>query len=92
MADYIQIRDDLAYLARHEALEGVAAIIAERRRQLGLGYTAHHDDHDHERGDLTVRAADKATGALTCDRSPSRSLAQAGALCAAEIDREFRRK
>jgi hypothetical protein len=83
-----QLVDDIAWLERHGALAGVTAVIAERRRQIQeLGYTIWHDRDEHADGSLGRRAADKAGGARTCDRPPARSLAQAGALAAAEIDR-----
>jgi len=70
---------DLAVLARHGALAGVAEIIAERRRQVELG-----DGHGNGwlRGSLDAWLAVNDNG--------EHGLREAGALIAAEIDRESR--
>jgi hypothetical protein len=86
---------DLDWLAGNGALDGVAEVLRERRRQIAeKGYTSEHDDQEHEDGGLmsmvvmraagTVsRAADGRDGPAECERS----MAEAGALAAAEIDR-----
>lgn len=68
---------DLAVLARHGALAGVAEIIAERRAQAELG-----DGH----GDGWLRGSLDAW--LTAGDWGRQDLREAGALIAAEIDRE----
>lgn len=60
---------DLGYLGSHGALAGVAAVIAERRRQVERG--------DGPPGEYAAESA------LNFGES-----ARAGALCAAEIDRD----
>lgn len=68
---------DLAALARHGALGGVAEVIAERRRQVEQGATAAQDDQLRH-GELTAYAE---------RRIRLGKLRQAAALLAAEIDR-----
>lgn len=68
---------DLAVLARHGALADVADIIAERRRQV-----EHGDGH----GDGWLRGSLEAW--LAVNGNGGHSLREAGALIAAEIDRE----
>jgi hypothetical protein len=74
--------DDLAWLDDHGALNGVAAVIAERRRQLEMsGHGLAEDDRYDGQELLGV--------ARYCITLPANrvEVAQAGALCAAELDR-----
>lgn len=68
---------DLAWLARHGALAGVAEVIAERRRQAERG-----DGH----ADGWLRGSLDAW--LACGDWDRQGLREAGALIAAEIDRQ----
>jgi hypothetical protein len=89
-----QAQADLAWLERHGASEGVAAIIAERRKQIEvLGYTRRHDDL-HKDGLLGREAGMRAIMAhymVTHDpygnKDSADEFAEAGAMAAAEIDR-----
>ena len=85
----------IGYLAQHGALAGVAAVIRERRRQVeAKGYTPEHDDQ-HTDGWLPDGAARQRLSGLRYNRVQGPSipefheemLREAGALCAAEIDR-----
>lgn len=86
---------DLAVLARHGALGGVAEIIRERRRQVEkLGYTLEHDSREHSNGMLLHMArhrlvlVDVARDEWTANPvSDDEGLRKGGALIAAEIDR-----
>jgi hypothetical protein len=82
MASRTRTYDDLAYLDECGALDGVAAIIAERRRQMEVsGHALEADDRFGRQELLGV--------ARYCITSPAvpAEVAQAGALCAAELDR-----
>lgn len=88
-----QIGNDVTWLAENGCLAGVAAIIAERRRQVqGLGYDALHDDR-HGVRDLAAMAQRKAHLASVVPENsrvvdaPRTYLKEAGALAAAAIDR-----
>lgn len=93
VTDFIQLLNDLRYLEGRGALRGVAAIVAERTRQIRHGYGAEHDA-GHDPGWLAGRASVTANA---CARSlqngrtqqvdPVRGLPAAGAMVAAEIDR-----
>ena len=90
-----QAQADLAWLERHGAVEGVAAIVAERRKQVEvLGYTPAHDAAQHEDGWLGWQAGSRAVVAQYMvahdpkgNKDSSDEFAEAGALAAAEIDR-----
>jgi len=89
--------DDLAALFEMGCLAGVAEIVRERRRQVvELGYTAEHDDRC-VLGELPMYAVARVldltrqwmdgTGSYAESEEACR---QAGALLAAEIDRQIR--
>jgi hypothetical protein len=88
--------DDLAYLHQVGALDGVAEIIRERRRQIErLSYTPEHDDRFP--GSLVAIAEGRLSDVLLTRRdgtadigSDEDHLRKAGALAAAEIDRIIR--
>lgn len=78
---------DLMYLDDAGALDGIAMIAAERRRQIEeLGYDALHDDKLNA-FDLGKKAAVHASGALESQKGAYWSWAAAGSLAAAAIDR-----
>lgn len=98
----------LEYIPEARAKDGVALIVAERKRQVEVeGWTPEHDD-EHGEGYLALAAAvyalppdsrdDDLMGLWPWDRSwwkPGdriRELVKAGALIAAEIDRLQRRE
>ena len=89
-----QAQADLAWLERHDAVAGVAALVAERRRQIETnGFSASHDQ-DHQPGWLAQQAMVKAAVAAYMlesdppgDPESCHELAEAGAMLAAEIDR-----
>jgi len=91
----VQVAADLNYLEAQGALAGVAEVIRERRRQIEqLGYTLEHDEHEHADGFLVSEASARTTSAivlvaegLSGPAEVERDLVEAGALCAAEIDR-----
>jgi len=92
--DYLAAQEDLVHLANHGALAGVAEVIRERRRQVEKGYTAVHDDAANPDGGLMSLAEDVLAFAIQDRRDGTASpagdeegLREAGALCAAEIDR-----
>ena len=83
-----QAVQDLLWLARNDAWMGVARIIAERRAQLEQGWMA-----GEERGEHASRACTQAAVASYMAKEDSVPwdvvpplAAEAGALCAAEID------
>lgn len=85
---------DLGWLFDNEALAGVAAVLAERRRQIErLGWTPEHDD-EHADGGL-ANIAYRCLGEVFENRESGRGdpsdekrlLRNSGALAAAEIDR-----
>jgi hypothetical protein len=89
-----QAQADLAWLERNGAIAGVAAVVAERRRQIekhGYDLTL---DGEHERGWLAREAILRLAGAgfmLKYDPQAGHAdaipeLAAPGALAAAEID------
>lgn len=88
-----QVMRDLDWLEKHGALPGVAAVIAERRRQIEKhGYDLNHDA-EHDRGWMTTEAALLAANAVYMirfdpagDEDSTDELAKAAALAAAEID------
>jgi hypothetical protein len=90
-----QVVDDLNYLESRGALTGVAEVIRERRRQIEqLGLIPEHDRQERSDGGLVdlafVRLTDTSYnrhGGISDVKSDERDMAQAGALCAAEIDR-----
>ena len=90
-----QAQADLAWLERHGAAEGVAAIVAERRRQIEqMAWTRSHDDIAHTDGWLGNEAAIRAAVGVYMDRHDPQGnkdaadqFAESGALAAAEIDR-----
>lgn len=84
---------DLSWLDDHDALEGLAEIVAERRRQVSKGYDAAHDDH-HTPGQLAHMAELRLGSVTGWQRLPGAAvpvsagdIAGAGALCAALLDR-----
>lgn len=87
--------DDLAWLADHGALGGVAEILRERRRQVeALRHTPEADDRNGEDGWMATRARFELGRMLhsrvngTADpATDEESLRKAGALCAAEMTR-----
>lgn len=96
MSSWSQAVRDLAWLEDHDAVTGVAAVIAERRRQVEqLGYDAAHDREHHADGWLLGEAMQRAAVAGYMARhdpvpdviSTRQEAAEAGALLAAEIDR-----
>lgn len=94
---WADVYKNLDYLCEHNAIDGVAAIIAERREQIEHhGYDAAHDRAMHQPGDLSGQGALRAAGSaqsLLHSRNepldPRTELPAAGALIAAEIDREL---
>lgn len=92
-ADVEQGIHDMLWLARSGAWRGITAVIAERRRQVELGFTPEHDQGKSEPGHLAGRGAVMgATGAYMAENDPDPEAAQVlcaegGALLAAEIDR-----
>lgn len=87
-----QAQADLAWLERHGAVAGVAAILAERRRQIEqLGYGANHDS-EHPEGYLATDAVLRLAGAaymIKYDTVPVEAIpdiAAAAAVAAAAID------
>jgi hypothetical protein len=86
--DFDVMVSNLQFLHSHSASQGVAEILAERRRQIETGRTPVHDTEEHELdGYLARRAAECITSRNLCDKGADHSLAKAGALTAAEIDR-----
>lgn len=88
-----QAQADIAWLERHGAVTGVAAVVAERRRQIEKGYTPEHDRDEHDDGWLGWQAGTRGVlgsymvqhDPVTGDAMPE--FAEAGAMAAAEIDR-----
>jgi hypothetical protein len=86
---------DLSWLADAGALDGVAEVLRERRRQLEQkGWSLAHDAQAHNAGKLMVMASQAAAqayaGAVDGTKDEAgceRLMARAGALAAAEIDR-----
>jgi hypothetical protein len=92
MSDWSQAVRDLHWLEEHGAVAGVAAVVAERRRQIEKhGYTTEHD-REHATGALATDATIRLAGAAyMCRFDPAAheaipELASAAALAAAEID------
>lgn len=93
--EFVAADQDLYWLAEHGALAGVAEILCERRRQIErLGYTVERDEREHEDGFLVSEASAATTSAIvgvvegiSGPADVEHDLRQAGALCAAEIDR-----
>jgi hypothetical protein len=91
---YQEAARDLAYLFEMGALAGVAEVIRERRHQIEqLGYTPERDRR-HDNAELIGKAVDRinelGTGIAEGTAGwtdAERTMAQAGALAAAEIDR-----
>ena len=88
---------DLGWLYVNGALAGVAAVMAERRRQIGkLGWTPEHGDGQGDGGLANI--AYRCLGEVFENRESGqgdpgdeeRLLRNAGALAAAEIDRVIR--
>lgn len=83
---------DLLWLSANRAGAGVAAVIAERRRQVELSYDLAHD-RSHPPGWLSQRGAvQAAVGSYMAENDPDPDAArvlcaEGGALAAAEIDR-----
>lgn len=90
-----QAQADIAWLERQGAAEGVAAIIAERRRQIeAMAWSRSHDDIAHTDGWLGWQAGVKAIlGSYMVQHDPfgnkdsTDEFAESGAMAAAEIDR-----
>jgi hypothetical protein len=88
-----QAQADIAWLEKHGAVAGVAAVVRERRRQIERhGYDLNHDN-EHDRGWMTTEAALLAANAVYMirfdpagDEDSRDELAKAAALAAAEID------
>ena len=79
---------DLSWLRENGALNGVAAVITERRRQIeSLGYDVRHDN-GHGSRELARMASMRAldASATRCDDRKA-DLAASGALAAAGIDK-----
>lgn len=78
---------DISFLIVHDAIEGIHALIKERRRQIIKGYDAAHDD-SHDSNEMLSQAAVQldAVGAGEL-QYPLSDLARSGALIAAELDR-----
>lgn len=94
-AEITEAIGSIGYLAQHGALAGAAAVIRERRRQIeDKGHTVEHDDQ-HTDGWLPDGAGRERLSGLRYNRVQGPSmpefeeamLREAGALCAAEIDR-----
>jgi hypothetical protein len=84
-----QAMRDLMYLDDHDALTGIASIIADRRAQIEkYGRDPGHDVRQHTRGYLARNARDRVSEAAICDKGPRHAYSTAGALLAAEIDRD----
>lgn len=87
-----QAQADIAWLEKHGAVDGVAAIVAERRRQIENGFTVEHD-REHDDGWLGWQAGTRGVlGSYMVQHDPVKAdaipeFAEAGALAAAEIDR-----
>lgn len=90
--DLHQAITDLDYLYQAGALPGVAAVIAERRRQLQeLNWPLSHDD-EHTNGLLITLARKRLVDVAIARHegttvSETAELAKGGALVAAELDR-----
>ena len=91
-----QAQADIAWLEKHGAVTGVAAVAAERRRQIEKGYTPEHDADEHDDGWLGWQAGTRGVlgsymvqmpfdTSVAADAIPL--FAEAGAMAAAEIDR-----
>jgi hypothetical protein len=95
VSDYEEAVRNLAWLQDQGALTGVAEVIRERRRVIEVGgITVYRDSLERGDGSLAVDAvalleemlaavADGTAGYPECEEA----LRQAGALCAAEMDR-----
>ena len=85
--------DNLIWLSKNLAATGVAAVIAERRHQIELGYTPVHDQQHHPDGWLATEATLEASAGAymtrhdTVKTDNADQLARSAALLAAEIDR-----
>ena len=94
-ADVEQAIHDMLWLAREGAWRGITAVIAERKRQVELGFTPEHDKDKSEPGHLAGRGAVMgATGSYMAENDPDPEAAQTlcaegAALLAAEIDRLY---
>lgn len=95
ITDVAQAYDDLAWLREHGALDGVAEIIRERRRQIEkLGYTPEQDRQRYADGWLMGLASRQLSRCDMRERDGlagpgdrEHAMAACGALAAAEIDR-----
>jgi hypothetical protein len=90
---YVRADQSLLWLAENGALAGIAEVIAERRRQIELGWTP-QIDCNLPNGWLPVMGQAKLLALLTDNMEGKidyakieASLKSAAALCAAEIDR-----
>jgi hypothetical protein len=87
-----EVLDDLDWLVRHDALDGIAQLVAERRRQIETkGFDARHDA-GHEPCQLAYMAGSKLrrTWEVPADSvfaDQEVLLREGGALCAAALDR-----
>jgi hypothetical protein len=87
-----QAVQDVIWLGKNGAWRGVAAVLAERRRQIELSYDVPHDK-GHEPGWLARQACVAAAlGSYMAEQDPNPEIAvdecaKAGALSMAEIDR-----
>lgn len=81
------LAQDIGFLIVHDAIEGIHALIKERRRQIIKGYDAAHDD-SHDSNEMLSQSAVQldAVGAGE-SQYPLSDLARSGALIAAELDR-----
>jgi hypothetical protein len=88
-----QAVQDVLWLCQHGAWRGVAAVLAERRRQIDLGHTTESDRGDLKPGWLSRQSSvQAAVGAFMAEEDPDPDsaaglVAEAGALAMAEIDR-----
>lgn len=83
----LKARNDLNWLAEHGAHHGLAAIIAERRRQVEMGRTVSHDLAHRDETLLVREAVNRLDDARASHKGPQHAAATAGALLAAEVDR-----
>jgi hypothetical protein len=92
--EYRQMHENLHWLEGRHALAGIAEVIRQRRFQIEQGHTPAHDREAHDDGALVQMAAgrlsdlsDSRLDGLADPATDEMTLAQAGALAAAEIDR-----
>jgi hypothetical protein len=86
-----EVEEDLVFLFENQCLDGIAAIIAERRRQIEKGYDSLHDDRHGVRELARMSSLRALDGSRVRDYgttgNTTEDLRAAGALAAAALDK-----